>query len=72
MNTDDLSVELTLMGVKAEKTLFSKTYTATPRSNCSWIYCMNYDFNYAEMLAELNKQFCADIQPIVLTVPKAP
>jgi len=60
------------MDAKTEKTLFSKTYTATPRSGCSWIYSMNNDFNYAEMLAELNKQFCTDIQPIVLTASKAP
>ena len=63
---NELSIDLALEDSKTEKILFSKTYTASPRSSLSWIYCMNNDFNYAEMLAELNKQFCTDIQPIVL------
>lgn len=67
---NNLSIELALVDSKTEKVLFSKTYTATPHSGCSWIYCINSDFNYAEMLAELNKQFCTDIQPIVLSASK--
>ncbi len=69
---NELSVELTLVDAKTEQSLFSKTYTATPRSGCSWIYYMKTDFHYAEMLAELNKQFCSDIQPVLMTVPKTP
>lgn len=67
---NELSLELTLLDAKTEKNLFSKIYTATPRSSCSWIYYMKSDFNYAEMLAEVNKEFCADIQPILLAAPK--
>ncbi len=69
---NELSIELTLVDAKSEKILFSKTYTAAPRSSCSWIYCLNNDFNYSEMLAEINRQFCTDIQPIILATPKAP
>ena len=70
-NQNELSLELSLVDAKTEKPLFSKTYTAKPRSGCSWIYSMNSDFNYSEMLAELNKQFCADIQIALLTSPKS-
>jgi hypothetical protein len=61
---NDLSVELTLEDSRTEKILFSKTYTAKTRSGCSWLYSFNNDFHYSEMLAEVNKQFCTDIQPI--------
>ena len=69
---NDLSVELALVNSKDDKTLFSKTYTAVPRKGCSWIYSMQDDFNYSEMLAELNKQFCTDIEPIITAAPKIP
>jgi len=69
---NDLSIELALVDAKTEKVLFSRTYTAVPRAGCSWIYAMDSDFNYAEMLAELNKEFCTDIQPIVLAAQKTP
>jgi hypothetical protein len=59
---NELSIEMSLVDVKTKKTIFSKTYTADPRSGCSWIYCMNNDFRYAEMLAVLNKQFCLDVE----------
>jgi 3-methyladenine DNA glycosylase Tag len=55
---------------KTDKTLFSKVYTADPRSGVSWIYVLKNDFNYPEMLGELNKQFCNDIQPVVLDSAK--
>lgn len=63
---NQLSVELSLVDAKTQKELFDKIYTAKPRSNVNWIYYLNSDFNYGEMLAELNKQFCEDIQPILL------
>jgi hypothetical protein len=62
---NELSLELSLVDAKADKTLFSKVYTATPRSSVSWLYVMNNDFNYSEMLADVNKQFCNDIQPVI-------
>jgi len=63
--SNDLSVELTLTDTKIEKALLTKVYHATPRKDISWLYVMKDDFNYAEMLAEVNKQFCLDIQPIL-------
>jgi hypothetical protein len=70
---NELSLEIGLVDSKTDKLLFLKTYTATPRKSASCIYSLNSDFNYAEMLAELNKQFCMDIQPIVLNpVPLTP
>jgi hypothetical protein len=68
---NNLSVELALVDAKDQKTIFSKTYTAAPRQGCSWIYDLKDDFNYPEMLAELNKQFCSDIQPFLVAAPKA-
>ena len=63
---NELSLELSLVDAKTDKTIFSKVYTADPRSGVSWIYVLKNDFNYPEMLGELNKQFCNDIQPVVL------
>jgi phage pi2 protein 07 len=67
---NQLSVELSLVDSKTQKELFTKTYTAKPMSNVSWIYYINSDFNYSEMLQELNKQFCQDIQPVIAGQPK--
>jgi hypothetical protein len=67
---NELSVELTLVDSAANKPVFSKVYTAEPRNKVNWIYYHHDDFDYSEMLAELNKQFCQDIQPIVLGAPK--
>jgi hypothetical protein len=64
--SNELSVEFSLVDSQTDKPLFSKTYAATPRKSVSWIYVMKNDFNYSEMLAEVNKQFCQDIQPVIL------
>jgi hypothetical protein len=67
---NELSLDLSLVDAKTDKTLFSKVYTADPRSGVSWIYVLKNDFNYPAMLGELNKQFCNDIQPVVLDSAK--
>lgn len=66
---NELSVELALTDSKNEQPLFTKIYTATPRKDLSWIYVLKDDFNYAEMLAEVNQQFCRDIQPVISGQP---
>ncbi|HXB60395.1 MAG TPA: hypothetical protein VNU95_12550 [Candidatus Acidoferrales bacterium] len=63
---NQLSVDMSLVNSATDQTLFSKTYTATPRKDISWIYYIKSDFKYSEMLAEVNKQFCQDIEPIIL------
>jgi hypothetical protein len=63
---NQLSMELTLVNSSTDKPLFSKTYTATPTKDTSWIYDMKSDFNYSEMLQQVNLEFCHDIQTIVL------
>lgn len=67
---NELCVEMSLVDAKTDKPLFSKLYTATPHSKVSWLYVLGNDFNYSEMLAEVNKQFCQDIQPVVLGAAK--
>jgi hypothetical protein len=67
---NELSVEMSLVDCKANKTIFSKVYTAEPRNSVNWLYYSHNDFNYSEMLAGLNKQFCQDIQPAVLNCVK--
>ena len=76
---NELSLDLSLVDSKTDKVLFSKTYTATPRSHVYFVYWMGEDFNYPEMLAEINKQFCTDVQPVLAKYveakaaePKAP
>jgi hypothetical protein len=68
---NDLTLELSLVDSKSNKVLFTKGYSATPQGNVSFLYYMANDFNYPEMLAEVNKQFCTDIQPIVLNAISA-
>ena len=59
---NELSVELSARDSRTDALLLTKVYTATPRESTSWIYVMKNDFNYAEMLAEVNKQFCTDLE----------
>jgi hypothetical protein len=68
---NELTVELALMDSRNGKTLFTKTYTAVPRERYFWVYGAKSDLNYAEMLAELNQQFCMDIRPVLLAAANA-
>ena len=63
---NDLSLDLRLVDSTTGKAVFSQTYTADPETTLSWIYDIQNDFNYADMLAKINKQFCQSIQPIVV------
>ncbi len=69
---NELSLQLSLVDSKTKKELFTKIYTADPQSHLAWLYYISSDFNYAEMLQDLNKQFCDDIQPIIAAQPAAP
>jgi hypothetical protein len=69
---NELTVELALIDGRNGKTLFTKTYTAVPRERYFRLYRAKSDLSYAEMLAELNRQFCADIQPVLLAATPAP
>ena len=62
---NEVELDLSLVNSKTDKVLFSKVYTAN-RSNVSFLYYIADDFDYPEMVAEVNKQFCTDIQPIIL------
>lgn len=67
---NDLSLELRLVKSATDETLFSKTYTATPRISFSSLYNVKSDFNYMDMMAEINSEFCNDIEPFILKVTK--
>ena len=67
---NDLSLDLRLVDSKTGKALFSQTYTADPQKTLSWIYAIRNDFNYAEMLGQVNKQFCQSVGPIVMEAAK--
>jgi hypothetical protein len=67
---NELAVNLSLVDSKTDHNLFSKDYVAIPRKETSWAYHFKSDFEYAEMLAELNKQFCTDIEPFLEKVAK--
>lgn len=67
---NQLSLELSLVNSKTDKTLFTKTYTAPPEKRLSWIYVIKNDFEYPDMLREVNKEFCQDIKPVVLEAAK--
>lgn len=67
---NNLSLQLSLVNSRTDKTLFEKTYTAPPEKAFSWIYVIRNDFNYPDMMAEVDKQFCQDISPIVVEAAK--
>lgn len=67
---NQLSLELGLVNSKTAKTLFSKSYTVPPEKRLSWLYVIKNDFEYPDMLRELNKEFCQDIKPVVLEAAK--
>jgi hypothetical protein len=67
---NQMSVDLRLVDSSTGETLFSKTYTAAPKKDVSWIYDIKNDFHYADMMSEINLQFCHDIEPIVLKANK--
>ena len=69
--SNELALELSLVDSKTHKPLLSKVYTATPRKNVSFMYVMKNDFNYPEMLAEVNKQFCQEIPAVLLANSKS-
>jgi len=67
---NQLSIEVSLVNSQTDRTLFSKTYTAPPEKRLSWLYVIKNDFEYPDMLREVNKEFCQDIKPVVLEAAK--
>jgi|GEM_PF-929846 curli biogenesis system outer membrane secretion channel CsgG len=63
---NQMALDLRLADSSTGETLFSKNYSVTPKKEVSWIYDMKNDFQYADMMSEINLQFCHDIEPIVL------
>jgi hypothetical protein len=66
--TNKLSVQLSCVSARTNQVLFSKTYDVAPDEKTSWIYTLPNDFNYPEMLKQVNEQFIADLrmQPAAL------
>ncbi len=63
---NQLVVEISCTDAATRKVLLSRKYTATPVSRVSWIYKLNNDFNYPEMLKSTNRKFCDDLHPVIL------
>jgi len=57
-----LTLELNLMNNRTKKSLFSKSYSATPFSEVGWVYDLPNDFRYAEMVKEIYGQFVGDLK----------
>ncbi len=58
--SNDLSIKISLID-KNKNIVISKIYHAKKYDIYSWIYSINSDFNYANMLQEIYKQFIDDI-----------
>lgn len=63
--TNDLSVEMSCTEKKTGRQLLSKRYEAPSYSATSFLYVMANDFNYPDMLANVNKQFVDDLRSVV-------
>ena len=59
--SNQLTVDLACVDLRTGRTLFSRRYDATPYRMTSWLYVMANDFNYPVMLAEVYRQFAADL-----------
>ena len=59
--SNQLAVDLACVDLRTGRTLFSQRYDATPYRKTSWLYVMANDFNYPAMLAEVYRQFAADL-----------
>ena len=59
--SNDLSVELTCVDLKTGQTLLTRRYDAPQYHKTSWLYSMANDFNYPTMLADVYRQFTADL-----------
>jgi len=58
---NDLQVKLRFIRTKNKKVIFEKTYSANKYKKLGWIYNLPNDFNYADMLKEVNEQFLNDM-----------
>lgn len=68
---NELSLELSLLDAKSNRVLLTRQYEATPYKKVTWIYALANDFQYPDMLAEVNKQFCEDVRVAVAGGPAA-
>lgn len=59
--TNNLVIEYAMVDVKTKKILFEKHYQANEFSKLGWIYSLPSNFNYPEMLKEVNTQFVKDL-----------
>lgn len=59
--SNDLSIKLSLVNTKNKEVVYSKTYNASRYKKLGWIYNLPSDFNYSEMLREINREFVEDI-----------
>jgi hypothetical protein len=60
--TNQLSVELSCSDPRNSQVIFSKKYDIPPEGKVVWIYTLPSDFNYAEMLKQVNQQFVGDLR----------
>lgn len=60
--SNDLALRLTCAEQATGKILVSRDYAAPPYRRVGWIYVMPNDFNYSELLQNVNQQFLKDIE----------
>jgi hypothetical protein len=60
--SNTLSVELTCTDRRSGRQILTKRYTPPPYDTTSFLYVSESDFNYAEMLASINKEFAQDLR----------
>jgi hypothetical protein len=60
--SNELSVKLMCEDSKSRTVLFSKTYMAPRYTTWFWLYWMPTDFNYAELLKEIYREFIGDLE----------
>jgi len=63
--SNELSVELSCFDSKTNQRILSKTYAAPPQGKVFFLYSMDSDFNYAEMLQPVYKQFVTELSKTI-------
>jgi hypothetical protein len=60
--SNDLALQLRCVDHRTGATLLARRYDASPYSRVTWLYSAADDFNYPAMVAEVYRQFVADLR----------
>lgn len=60
--SNEIELEISVTNRKTNKVVFQKSYQSEPYSKVSWIYSMDNDFAYPDLLKKIYAQFVTDLK----------